>query len=265
MSEHLSHKYTDQEKLARIRLIRSAGIGPVTFHRLVDRFGGATAALDALPGLARRSGAKPPRITPLDAARREWDAARAAGAALVFHGEAAYPPLLARTDDAPAFLALRGDLAFLRKRAIAIVGARNASANGQRLAQALARDLGHAGLLVVSGLARGIDAAAHAGALDTGTLAVIGGGIDIAYPRQNRLLQDAIAEADALVSEARPGEQPTARHFPRRNRRKCRSPPATPATRSSPRSARRHPASTTSCASAASPAKRRRRYSRNWS
>jgi len=218
MSEEKLFKYTLTEKLDRIRLIRSAGIGPVTFHRLIERFAGATAALEALPGLARRSGAKPPRIASRDEARREWDAAHAAGAELIFHGECAYPPLLARTEDAPAFLSLRGDAALLGKRAVAVVGARNAAARGQRLAQELANDLGRAGLLVVSGLARGIDAAAHTGALETGTLAVIGGGIDIAYPRQNSALQDAIAETGALVTEARPGEKPTARHFPRRNR-----------------------------------------------
>ncbi|MEK9755001.1 MAG: DNA-processing protein DprA, partial [Rhodospirillaceae bacterium] len=128
------------------------------------------------------------------------------------------PPLLAQAEDAPAFLTVRGNVQLLGQRAIAVVGARNASANGQHLAETLARDLGAPGLLVVSGLARGIDAAAHRGALASGTLAVISGGIDVAYPRENCQLQDAIAEAGALVTEARPSEQPTARHFPRRSR-----------------------------------------------
>lgn len=128
------------------------------------------------------------------------------------------PALLAQTDDAPAFLTVRGNKEKLAGYPIAMVGARNASANGQYLAETLARDLGNAGMIVVSGLARGIDVAAHRGALATGTVAVIGGGIDIAYPRENRHLQDAIADTGLLVTEARPGEQPTARHFPRRNR-----------------------------------------------
>lgn len=218
MSEETVINISETERIDRIRLIRSARVGAVTFHRLMCRFGSASEALRALPDIARRAGGEPPRIYAADAARRERDLAAKAGACLVFHGEAAYPPLLAFTDDAPAFLTVRGNTGLLAKRAVAVVGARNASVNGQYLAEVMARDLGHAGLLVVSGLARGIDAAAHRGALATGTLAVLGGGIDIAYPRENRHLQDAIAEVGALVTEARPGEQPTARHFPRRNR-----------------------------------------------
>ncbi len=218
MSDDLKLNISDTERLDRIRLIRTPGIGAVTYHRLMQRFASATEALRALPAIAKRAGGASPNVPGADAAKRERDAAERLGAELVFHGEAAYPPLLAMTEDAPAYLTVRGNLSLLTKRAVAVVGARNASANGQRLAESLSRDLGRAGLMVVSGLARGIDAAAHLGALETGTLAVIGGGIDIAYPRENRQLQDAIAEAGVVVTEARVGEQPTARHFPRRNR-----------------------------------------------
>ncbi len=190
----------------------------MTFHRLIDRFGSAGRALEALPEICRRSGGKPPRLASEADAARELHAHAKAGAELVFHGEAAYPPRLAATEDAPVLLSVLGDTSLLRKRAIAVVGARNASANGQRLAETLAGDLGRAGLLVVSGLALGIGAAAHRGALGTGTLGVLGGGVDVIYPRQNRELYAAMRERGALISEVAPGETPTARHFPRRNR-----------------------------------------------
>jgi DNA processing protein len=210
--------FPEFEQINRIRLIRSQHVGPVTFHRLISRFGNAGDALRALPDIAQRSGGARPKLCSEDDARRERDANVKADSILVFHGEPGYPPRLSVTEDAPAFLSVRGNSALLGKKTIAMVGARNASANGQQFAQSLAADLGRAGLLVISGLALGIDAAAHRGALATGTVAVLGGGIDIHYPRQNRKLQDAIAEAGALVSEVRPGEAPTARHFPRRNR-----------------------------------------------
>lgn len=214
----MQKKFPENERIDRIRLIRTRQIGPVTFHRLIERFGTAGEALRALPELASQHGGGAIRVCSAGEARRELDQTLQIGGELVFHGEAAYPPLLAQCDGAPAFLTVRGDIELLRKRAISIVGARNASANGQRLAHSLAADLGKAGLLVVSGLARGIDAAAHQGALASGTVAVLGGGVDVVYPRQNRDLHDAIAERGALITEARPGETPTARHFPRRNR-----------------------------------------------
>jgi len=218
MNEKISKIFSEKERIDRLRLIRSANVGPVTFHRLVERFGTAGAALDALPEICRQTGGKAPRLASIADAERELRAHAKAGAELVFLGEAKYPPLLAATEDAPALLSVLGDVGLLRKRAVAIVGARNASANGQHLAEALARDLGRAGLLVISGLALGIDAAAHRGALGTGTLGVLGGGVDVVYPRQNRDLYDAMRESGALISEVTPGEAPTARHFPRRNR-----------------------------------------------
>ncbi|MBT6094718.1 MAG: DNA-protecting protein DprA [Rhodospirillaceae bacterium] len=210
--------FSKKERIDQIRLIRSQHVGPVTYHRLMHRFGNAGDALRALPDISRQAGGKAPRLCTEDAAIREFENHEKAGADLVFHGENGYPPMLAAIEDAPAFISVRGNSALLGKKTIAVVGARNASANAQQLAQSLATDLGHAGLSVVSGLALGIDAAAHRGALASGTVAVLGGGVDVIYPRQNRKLHDAIAEAGALISEVRPGEAPTARHFPRRNR-----------------------------------------------
>ncbi len=218
MSVYKSNLFSKKDQIDQIRLIRSQHVGPVTFHRLVQRFGNAGEALRALPDISRRAGGKAPRLCSEDAAKREYESHENVGADLVFHGEEGYPPLLAMIEDAPAFLSVRGNKALLGKKSIAVVGARNASANAQQLAQSLATDLGQSGLAVVSGLALGIDAAAHRGALASGTVAVLGGGVDVIYPRQNRKLYDAIAESGALISEVRPGEAPTARHFPRRNR-----------------------------------------------
>jgi DNA processing protein len=202
-----------------LRLVRSEGVGPVTYRRLLARFGSATSALDALPRLARAGGRPTPPETPSpDAARREIERTRKLGARLVFLGAPDYPPLLAMLDDAPPCLAVAGDAAVLSARAVAIVGGRNASANGQRMAEALATELAQT-LVVVSGLARGIDAAAHEGALHTGrTVAAIAGGLDVPYPAENADLQRRIAQGGAVVTEAPPGTEPQARHFPRRNR-----------------------------------------------
>jgi DNA processing protein len=203
----------------RLRLVRSEGVGPVTYRRLLDRFHSAGAALEALPRLARAGGrASPPLIPSVEDTRRELNRTRALGARVIFLGTPDYPPLLAMLDDAPPCLAVMGDLGLLSARAVAVVGGRNASANGQRVAEALSGDLARH-LVVVSGLARGIDAAAHEGALRTGrTVAVIAGGLDVPYPPENAPLQRRIAEAGAVVSEAPPGTVPQARHFPRRNR-----------------------------------------------
>lgn len=208
------------EQVDRLRLVRTEGVGPVAYRRLMARFDSAAAALAALPRLALAGGrAEPPRIPTRDAARREIDSVAALGGRLLFLGQPGYPELLARLDDAPPVLAVLGDPALLSARAVAVVGSRNASANGQRLAETLGADLAAAGLVVVSGLARGIDSAAHRGALRTGaTIACIAGGLDIAYPSENRALQDRIAEAGAVVAEYPPGTAPQARHFPRRNR-----------------------------------------------
>ncbi len=204
----------------RLRLARTDAVGPVAYRRLMARFGTADAALEALPGLARAGGrVDAPRTPPAGEARREFEAVAALGGMLVFLGDDLYPPLLAWLDDAPAVMAVLGDASLLSARAVAVVGSRNASANGQRLAEGLAADLAAAGLVVVSGLARGIDAAADKGALRTGTtVACVAGGPDVVYPREHRALQAQIAEGGAVVAEHAPGVQPQARHFPRRNR-----------------------------------------------
>ena len=210
---------SDSERLDALRLARTENVGPVTFRRLVGRFGTAAAALEALPDLARRGGrTRPFRTFPHAAAGRELAALDGLGARLLVLGEPDYPRALAALDDAPPVLAVRGDPALLDRRGVAIVGARNASANGRRLAGELARDLGSAGLAVISGLARGIDAAAHKGALEGGTVAVVAGGVDVVYPPEHADLQDEIAGRGALVAELPPGTVPQARHFPRRNR-----------------------------------------------
>ena len=188
-------------------------MGPVTFYALLRRFGSAAAALDALPQLSRQAVA-----ATRQAAEAELAAIGGLGARLVCWGEPLYPAMLAATEGAPPVLTVRGRAALLGAPIVAVVGARNASANGRRLARELAAGLGEAGVVVASGIARGIDAAAHLGALDSGTLAVVAGGADICYPEENRDLFDAIAERGAIVAELPLGSEPQARHFPRRNR-----------------------------------------------
>ena len=210
---------SDAERLDWLRLVRSEGVGPITFFHLLRFYGGAAKALAALPELARRSGRKAPiRIGGEKEAERELAAVKRAGASFLAWLEPAYPVPLAAVEDAPPLVTVRGNVAFLSKRNIAVVGARNASANGRALAEAIARDLGKAEFAVASGLARGIDAAAHKGALATGTVAVLAGGIDVCYPPEHQALYDAIAEKGVLVAELPPGTEPLARHFPRRNR-----------------------------------------------
>ena len=212
-------KAASQDTIDLLRLIRTEGVGPVTFRRLMERFGSAAAALDALPGLTKSGGREtPPAIPDAGAAEREIERTAKLGGRLIFLGDPDYPPLLAMLDDAPACLAVLGDAGLLRAPAVAIVGGRNASANGQRMAETLSAALA-ATLVVVSGLARGIDAAAHKGAMTTGkTVAAIASGLDVTYPPGHEDLQRRIAEAGAVVTEAPPGTEPQARHFPRRNR-----------------------------------------------
>jgi DNA processing protein len=208
------------DRLAKLRLARTEGVGPITYTRLLARYPNPEQALAALPDLAQLGG----RTTPLTPhperdAKREHDALRKLGGRMIFLGDPDYPPLLALLPDAPPILSVLGDPSALRRRAIALVGARNASANGQRMAEALATELATAGLTVVSGLARGIDAAAHTGALHTGlTVAAIAGGLDVPYPPEHGKLQEKIAAGGAVVSEAPLGTAPQSRHFPRRNR-----------------------------------------------
>ncbi len=207
------------EKLDWLRLIRSENVGPITFYKLLERFGSAATALAALPDLSRRGGrAKGVKVCAKAAAEREMEEMEKLGAHFIARIEPDYPPLLFHIDDAPPLLAMRGAAHLLKKKAVGVVGARNASLNGKRFSRKLAGDLGREGLLVVSGLARGIDAAAHEGALETGTAAVVAGGVDVIYPKENAKLYNQILEQGALVSESAPGETPTARHFPRRNR-----------------------------------------------
>jgi DNA processing protein len=210
---------SDSERRDRLRLIRADNVGPVTYFQLLDHFGSATAALQALPDLARRGGrARPPRVPSIAEAEAEIAMAAKRGAGLITAGEQGYPAILAAVSDAPPVLYVLGRRDLLLQRAIAIVGARNASGNGVRFARQLASELGGAGLVVVSGLARGIDTAAHQGALATGTVAVMAGGVDVVYPPENDRLHAEIAERGAVISEMPPGLEPQARHFPRRNR-----------------------------------------------
>lgn len=204
--------------IARIRLIRSASIGPVTYRQLIARFGSAEAALDAIPDLASRGGGRAPRLCSTGEAERERSAVEKLGARYLVLGQGLYPSLLAELDDAPPLLIARGDLALLDRPSVAIVGARNASAAACRFARSLAHDLGREGIVVVSGLARGIDSAAHDGALESGTIGVIAGGVDIAYPPENAGRQEALFERGLVLAEMPPGTEPRARHFPYRNR-----------------------------------------------
>ena len=214
-----SSTLSDAERLDWLRLIRTENVGPIGFRHLLERFGSAHAALDALPQLARRVGrTRPLKLCPAVAAEREMEALHRFGARLVGRGEPAYPVPLAAIEDAPPLLCVLGDLSLLNRRTIAVVGARAASANGRRLAEDIARDLGAAGFAVASGLARGIDAAAHRGSLATGTIAVVAGGIDVVYPPEHDELYRAVAERGAVIAELPVGTVPQARHFPRRNR-----------------------------------------------
>src|SRR5512144_494198 len=176
----------DAERRDRLRLIRSENVGPITFRRLLDRFGTAAAALSALPELARRGGRREAvRLCSVAEAEAEIAALATHGARLVVFGDLDYPPQLAAIEDAPATFAVIGDATLPSRPCIAVVGSRNASLNGRRLAHDLASALGAAGFIVVSGLARGIDAEAHRGALASGTVAVLASGVDVCYPREN--------------------------------------------------------------------------------
>ena len=209
----------DTERRDRLRLARSEGVGPVAWRELMRRYGSAARALGALPDLARRGGrAGPLKIAGVADAERELDAGRALGARLLTAGEAGFPPLLAEIDPPPPVLWARGRVELLAKPCVAIVGARIASAAGQRFARALAADLGAAGYVVASGLARGVDGAAHEGALATGTVAVLAGGVDDIYPPEHADLYARVAAEGCVVSENAVGRRATARDFPRRNR-----------------------------------------------
>lgn len=204
--------------LAKLRLLRSPRIGPVTYAQLVARFGSAAAALEALPMLAARGGGKPPEIAPLGFVEREIAHVEQLGARYLFIDDADYPRLLAEIDSAPPALIVRGDAGLLARPCVAMVGARNASAAARRFARDLAHAVSAEGVTIVSGLARGIDTAAHIGSIEGGTVGVIASGIDIAFPPENAELQEAVAMRGLLIAEQPPGAEPRARHFPWRNR-----------------------------------------------
>jgi DNA processing protein len=212
-------RLTDEQRLHWLRLIRSPNIGPRTFRTLVNHFGGARAALEALPSLARRGGASgTAQICTRAEAEGEIAAAEKLGVTLVALSEPGYPARLQMIDDAPPLIAIRGEASAFALPMVAIVGSRNASGAGMKFTQRIARELGDAGFAVVSGLARGIDAAAHRAALATGTIAVLAGGHDHVYPAEHVELLDAILSAGAALSEMPMGWEPRGRDFPRRNR-----------------------------------------------
>lgn len=209
------------EAFARIRLLRSPNIGPVTYSQLMRRFGDARCAIEALPDLAARGGALY-RPAPEDRIAAEISAVKRAGARYLFHDSSDYPTALAASDGAPPILTVRGNIGLANRPSVSIVGARNASAAAVKLSRQFAAALAEAGLVVVSGLARGIDGAAHRGAFaakDGGTtIGVIASGIDIAYPPEHAELQEQVAQEGLLIAEQPPGTEPLARHFPSRNR-----------------------------------------------
>lgn len=208
----------DDERLACLRLIRTPQVGPVTFRELINHYGGAKQALAALPSLAQRAGARELRISPEREAEAELEAAHKAGARPVFTIEPGYPRALAAIDAPPPMLYVKGRTELLSLPSVAIVGSRNASAAGLKLSRSFARELASAGLVIVSGLARGIDAAAHEASLEAGTVAVVAGGVDVVYPPDHETLQARIGETGCLVTEQPPGFAPRAKDFPRRNR-----------------------------------------------
>jgi len=203
----------DAQRLAHVRLARSQGIGPVTFLKLVELHGSVANALDTL-----LAGAHAKKVGSLENAKNELAAAAKLGATTVYLGDPAYPRRLAAIPDPPPILHCLGDLSLLDGPTLAVVGARNASGAGLKLTRAIASALGRAGICISSGLARGIDAAAHGAAIESGTIACAAGGLDVVYPRENQQLYENIRSKGLLVSEMPPGTKPQARHFPRRNR-----------------------------------------------
>jgi DNA processing protein len=209
---------SEEDRLNWLRLIRSPRVGPATFARLLGEHGSAEAALDALPAIARAAGVTDYAPCSADKAHAEIDLARAKGARMLCLGTDAYPATLAALSDPPPVLWCMGQRTPILRPMVALVGARNASSLGTRMARVLAEGLGLAGYTIVSGLARGIDAAAHQASLKTGTIAVMGGGVDVIYPTENTVLAAAIADQGLRVSEQPMGLYPQARHFPPRNR-----------------------------------------------
>ncbi len=209
----------DSQRLNWLRLIKSENVGPVTFLKLINRYGSAEQALAALPEHSRRGGLKRRlKICPAAAAEHDMQQAEKNGAAFIAIGEADYPELLRHIDGAPPLICVKGRRELLNRQSVALVGSRNASAVGLKFTRTLAAQLGQADYVTVSGLARGIDTAAHQASLATGTIAVIAGGIDNIYPPENAELYHEIGTEGVIVTEMTPGVRPQARHFPRRNR-----------------------------------------------
>lgn len=218
MSEFRPVRLTDEQRIDWLRLIRAENVGPRTFRSLIRQYSSAKRAIENLPDLARRGGGNKLNIPSRDEAANEIAAAAGIGVKYIGLGEIEYPSLLRETDDAPPLLAARGNIAALNAPCVAMVGSRNASAAGTRFAGILARELGEAGFIVVSGLARGIDAACHRASLTSGTVAVLAGGHDKPYPAEHAELLNELVEKGAAVSEMPLGWEPRARDFPRRNR-----------------------------------------------
>lgn len=212
--QYLSHK----DKFDYLRLIRSENIGAVTFFKLIEHFGNASEALKNIPHMAKKGGKKSFKLASAASIEKEIKKAEKENIHILAFPEPEYPPLLRQIHDPPPILYVKGNIQLLRKKSFAIVGARNASANGRIMAQNFAAQCGENNICVVSGMAKGIDAKAHEGALASGTIAILGGGVDVVYPKENAALYERIAEAGALISESPISTRPIARHFPRRNR-----------------------------------------------
>lgn len=209
---------TDSERADWLRLSRTENVGPITFRQLVRRFGSARAALDALPAIVQRGGKKSFKIPTASECEDEIARTKKIGAQIIAWCEPDYPEALAAIEDAPPIISIRGHSHLMRKRCIGIVGARNASLNGRKMAENLARELGQMDIVIASGLARGIDTAAHQASLATGTVAVLAGGVDVVYPQENQALYDKLAETGCILSDMPLGIEPIAKLFPRRNR-----------------------------------------------
>ncbi len=210
---------SDEERLCRLQLSQSDNIGPATYHQLLDLYGTAAEAINALPDLASRaSRGRRARLYPRERALQVIDRTQACAGHIVTHGETGFPQLLAQTVNPPPVLFVAGNADLLQQPTCAIVGSRNSSANGKRFARDIARELGQRGWKIASGLARGIDTAAHEASLDLGTIAVIATGLDLVYPPENAGLHEQIASSGCVVTEMPPGTQPRADLFPRRNR-----------------------------------------------
>ena len=206
------------ERRARLKLAWSENVGAITFKHLLAKYGSAVKALETLPSLAQRGGKRSIKIISDDAVSTRMDAMEAFGGEFLIYGEADYPALLSEIEDSPPILHLLGRKELLQQKSLAMVGARNARAIGKQLANQFAHELGKMGYIIASGLARGIDVAAHRGALETGTMAVLGTGLDIIYPNENKDIQEAIGNNGLLITEHPLGTTPQAQHFPRRNR-----------------------------------------------